>query len=141
MATSKIVSLADLSEFKQKLTTKNRLWAGVEFPNPSTKMTLSQALNTLTTGIVIVWGRFDGSSVSYKDMQLTFVPSNWFDKYGTYHITTTFASADFSKVAVKEFYFTSNTQITGGSNNDAGGNASGITYDNSAWVAVGIFAV
>lgn len=127
--------------------TQNVLWSGTSLMNASGTANLSQAISEQNSGIVLVFGRYEGSTPAPNDNFNTFfIPKEQVSKHGNStngygYIFTLTNGGVFNRIGMKYLYI-QDTKITGNANNDKTGTGStGITYNNDGYVLRYVYGV
>lgn len=110
------------------------LWSGAYYMQESQTITLSEPISAQVNGVVLSFSAYSDGTAEDKRFQDFFIPKyKVIAKEGCSHCFT-LEGNNFAVVAAKNLYI-SDTQIKGHDNNIATGTgASGITYNNKAFV-------
>lgn len=122
-----------LCVFKGSSGTGRILWSGGKYMTAEHKETLSEPISSQPNGIVLTFSRYANGEVQDTNFHQFFIPKAFVLQKNGYGHTFFMAANKFLIVSTKYLYI-NNTQITGHADNNAKGTASGITYDNSAFV-------
>lgn len=122
-------------KFKDRYILDNEvLWNGVYYMNASQTANLSEKISDQPHGIVLVWSKYASGQANDSSWQFHFVPKSFVDFYGSGNgCSFMLGGTRFSNMATKYLYI-SDGSIKGHADNTASGTASGITYNNSAYV-------
>lgn len=110
------------------------LWNGGSIMAEGATATLSQKVSNQPNGIVLVFSRYSSSTVQNYHYNHFFVHKAFVEAHagvGSQFLMTTDGSLS---VVASKYLYIHDDKITGGSNNDKAGTASGITYNNEGFV-------
>lgn len=111
------------------------LWSGGMYMTAGHTATLSEKVSEQPNGIVLVFSRYEDGAVQNYGINSFFVPKALISEVNGYgNVFTMSSSAKFGIMCSKYLYI-HDDKITGNADNNASGtSASGITYNNSAFV-------
>ena len=119
--------------FKGSSGTGRILWTGGKYMTAEHKEELSEPILSQPHGIVLTFSRYANGEVQDTNFHQFFIPKAFVLQKNGFGHTFFMAANKFQLVSTKYLYI-NNTHITGHADNSAKGTASGITYDNSAFV-------
>ena len=117
------------------------LWQGVRYMTEGHTIDLSEAVSDQPNGIVLTFSKYSSGAAQDNSFNHFFVPRQWVTSYKGYGSAFTMMDINFGQVCHKYLYI-NDTYITGHANNDASGTgASGIIYNNAAYVLRSVIGV
>ena len=109
------------------------LWSGGYFMTEGHVITLSEAISKQNNGIVLIFSGYTDGAVADNWLHHFFIPKYTVDNFSGKGQCFMLSAGNFSLVAMKYLMIT-DTQISGHSNNNLTGTASGITFANNRFV-------
>lgn len=110
------------------------LWSGALFMQDGQSAPLSETVSNQPTGVVLIFSAYENGAAQDFRYVCHFVPKEMVTLSGGGGFTVNLAEPNFAKMATKYLYIR-NDRIDGNElNNTAGTAASGITFDNRAFV-------
>lgn len=109
------------------------LWEGGMYMTAGHRIDLPETISSQPSGIALVFSRYGDGAVADHNFNSFFVSKTFIQKKTAYGNAFFMATSDFAIVAAKYLYIHDDA-IVGNVNNDKTGTASGITYNNKAYV-------
>lgn len=109
------------------------LWSGTWYMTAGHVANLTEKVTEQVSGIVLVFGRYEGGAVADNNFQFFFVPKAFINLFKGYGCSFVLAANKFGAVATKYLYI-NDAYITGHADNNVAGTVNGITFNNAGFV-------
>lgn len=109
------------------------LWSGGMYMTSGHRIDLPEKISEQPNGISLVFSRYGDGAVSDHNFNSFFVSKRFVQEKTSYGNAFFMATSDFTVIAEKYLYIHDNA-IVGNVNNDKTGTASGVTFNNKAYV-------
>ena len=136
LAFGKVSELTEGIEFALPLYSSHPgkvLWSGTWYMTAGHVANLTEKVTEQVSGIVLVFGRYEGGAVADNNFQFFFVPKAFINLFKGYGCSFVLATNKFGAVATKYLYI-NDAYITGHADNNVAGTANGITFNNAGFV-------
>lgn len=110
------------------------LWTGAHFMNGSQSAPLSELVSNQPNGVVLIFSTYENNATNDFQWVSHFVPKELLTLGGTGGFTVNLAEPNFARVSTKYLYLKDDRIDGNALNQNAGTAASGITFDNRAFV-------
>lgn len=118
----------------QKIGENKLLWSGAHLMNGNQTITLAEPISQQTSGIVLVFSRYNGSSADDANFNHFFISKHFVSLMGGTGSAFTMNTVDYSTMATKYLYINDTTIRGNDLNNALDAGHIGIAYNNASYV-------